>query len=71
LKEQPAGNVTLLAQTGPFAMNAGHSVAVANQSGHLQVYVDRVLWMDVTDSAPLANGTVGFSAVDGFAGGSR
>ena len=65
LKEQPAGNISLLAQTGPFAMDTGHAVAVANQGGRLQVYVDRVLWMDVTDGAPLARGTAAVSAVTG------
>ncbi len=65
MKEQPAGAYSLLAQTGAFAMNTGHAVAVASQSGHLQVYVDRVLWMDVMDGAPLANGTVGVAAQSG------
>jgi len=65
LKEQPAGNYTLLAQTGPLAANAPHSVAIASQGGHLQVYVDNVLWMDYTDNAPLAGGTVAVSAVQG------
>lgn len=65
LKEYPAGNYTLLAQSGPFTLNIGHAVAFASQDGHLQVYVDRVLWMDVTDSAPLPRGTIAVGAQDG------
>lgn len=65
MKESPPGSYTLLAQTGPFNMEQPHAVAMACQDGHLQVYVDRLLWMDATDSAPLTRGTVGVAALDG------
>ena len=65
LKENPAENYDLLAQTGPFSTDAPHAVALANWNGHIQVYVDRTLWMDYTDSAPLPHGTVAVGAQDG------
>lgn len=65
LKEYPPDNYVLLVQTGPFTLNIGHAITFANQNGHLQVYVDRVLWMDYTDSAPLTRGTIGVGAQEG------
>jgi hypothetical protein len=38
---------------------------MGSQNGHIQVYVDRALWIDHTDSAPLPSGTIGVSSVDG------
>jgi hypothetical protein len=65
IKEQPAGNVSILAQTGPISMGTGHSVTLAAQAGHLQVYVDQALWIDLTDPAPIAQGTIGVSSLEG------
>ena len=65
IKEQPAGQFTTLAQTGPVAMGTGHSISMAAQAGHLQVYVDRALWIDHNDPAPVLRGTVGVSALEG------
>jgi len=65
IKEQPAGQFTTLAQTGPVAMGTGHSISIAAQAGHLQVYVDRALWIDHNDLAPVLRGTIGVSALDG------
>lgn len=65
LKEQPAGNYVILTQTGPFTMNAPHSVAIANQDGRLQVYVDQILWIDYTDNLPILAGTIAVTALDG------
>jgi hypothetical protein len=65
LKEYPVGSYALLAQTGPFTMSVPHAVAFASQNGRLQVYVDRILWMDYTDTAPLTRGTIAVAAQDG------
>jgi hypothetical protein len=65
IKEQPAGNFAILTQTGPVTMNAGHSIVIAGQGGRLMVYVDSVLWIDLTDPSPLTQGTIGVSSLDG------
>ncbi len=65
IKEQPVGNMAILAQTGPITMSAGHSVVIAGQNGHVQVYVDSALWIDYTDPAPITQGTIGVSSLDG------
>jgi hypothetical protein len=68
IKEYPVGEYTILAQTGPFTTAGWHYLAMGSQGGHIQVYVDRVLWMDVTDSSPLPNGTIGVSTPSGSRG---
>lgn len=65
IKEQPAENFTVLTQTGPVSMSTGHSVLIAGQDGHIQVYVDEQLWIDYVDAAPLTAGTVGVSSLEG------
>jgi len=64
LKEQPAGSVTILAETGPVSMSEGHSIVMAAHSGNIQVYVDEQLWMDATDPSPISIGTIGVSSLD-------
>jgi len=64
LREQPEDNFVSLAETGPITTGIGHSVSIANQSGHLQVYIDQVLWMDYTDPEPITVGTVGVAVQD-------
>ncbi len=63
IKEFPVGEFTTLAQTGPFQTSGWHYLAMGSQGGHIQVYVDRVLWMDYTDSSPLPYGTIGVSTL--------
>jgi len=63
-KEYPVGEYTILAQTGPFVTAGWHYLAMGSQGGHIQVYVDRVLWMDETDSSPLPYGTIGVSTAE-------
>jgi len=64
VKEQPMDNFITLAQTGPMGSGAWHSVAIGTENGHIQVYVDRVLWIDYTDSAPLTQGTIAVSSME-------
>jgi hypothetical protein len=68
VKEQPVGEYSTLAQTGPFPTAGWHYLAMGSQGGHIQVYVDRILWMDVSDSSPLPNGTIGVSTPSGSRG---
>jgi nucleotide-binding universal stress UspA family protein len=65
LKEQPAGNLSILAQTGPLAAGTGYSVVLAAQDGQLQFYVDGALWIDIFDSAPISRGTIAVSSLEG------
>ena len=65
IREQPVGNVAILAQTGPLSMHAPHSVVLASQDGRLLMYVDGSLWIDYTDTAPITQGTIGISSLDG------
>ncbi len=65
IKEQPVGNLAILAQTGPVSLNTGHSIVLASQTGHLQMYVDDALWMDVIDTAQISQGTIGVSSLEG------
>lgn len=64
-KEQPAENFVQLAQTGPLSTGVGHSVVIATQNGHIQVYVNEQLWIDYTDTAPITTGTIGVSSLEG------
>lgn len=64
-KEQPAENFIQLAQTGPLSTGVGHSVVIATQNGHIQVYVNKQLWIDYTDTPPITTGTIGVSSLEG------
>ena len=64
-KEQPAENFVQLAQTGPLSTGVGHSVVIATQNGHIQVYVNKQLWIDYMDTAPITTGTIGVSSLEG------
>jgi hypothetical protein len=68
VKEFPVGEFTTLAQTGPFQTSGWNHLTMGNQGGHIQVYVNRVLWIDYTDSSPLPQGTIGVSTLDGSRG---
>jgi len=64
-KETGGGEPASLAQAAAPGLNAWHRLTIAMQGGHIQVYVDRVLVIDYTNSAPLAQGTVGYGSVSG------
>jgi hypothetical protein len=68
VKEYPVGEYTTLVQTGPFQTAGWNHIALGKQGGHIQVYVNRVLWIDHTDSSPLPQGTIGVSTLDGSKG---
>jgi hypothetical protein len=65
LKESPAGKYTVLGEAGPISAKTWHQVSFSSQSGHLQVWIDKVLWFDYTDTSPIKQGTIGVSALDG------
>jgi hypothetical protein len=65
LKESPAGKYNVLSEAGPITAKTWHQVSFASQSGHLQVSIDKVLWFDYNDTAPITQGTIGVSALDG------
>jgi hypothetical protein len=63
-KESPPGTVTVLAQAPAPALGKWHWLAIASQEGHLQVFIDRQLIIDVTDQQPLLAGTIGLGALN-------
>ncbi len=64
VKEYPRGEFTTLAQTVAPQQDSWHWVAVCGEGGHIQVYVDRVLWLDYTDQAPLLQGTIALGSAE-------
>jgi len=64
-KEQPAGNYTIVAQTGPAEIGEWHQIVIGTQDGHLQVYVDEELWIDYIDPSPINHGSIGVASMDG------
>jgi hypothetical protein len=69
LKEQPVGTYTVLSTAGPVTTDTWHWLAFANQNGHLQVYIDQVLWFDLTDPNPLSSGTIAVGTMEKSTGG--
>jgi hypothetical protein len=65
IKEQPAETFTVMAEAGPITLSKWTRVAFASQQGHLQVYIDKVLWFDVVDPEPILEGTIAVSAQQG------
>ena len=65
IKESPAKNYTVLAQTGPVSPGEWHQLEIRTYQGHIQVYVEQSLWVDYTDTAPLPNGTIAVTAQEG------
>ncbi|MBN1305847.1 MAG: fibronectin type III domain-containing protein [Anaerolineales bacterium] len=66
LKDQPIGTISILAQTGPISTSAWHEIEFDTQAGHLQLWVDRALWIDTVDPTnPITVGTIGVSSLDG------
>jgi hypothetical protein len=65
VKEYPAKNYTVLAQTGPVSLGEWHQLDMRSYNGHIQVYVDGALWMDYSDTAPLAMGTIAVTTQGG------
>lgn len=64
MREQPAGNIVTLAQTGPVGTGNWHSVSVATQTSHIQVYIDYALWINYRDNAPVNRGTIGVASLE-------
>jgi hypothetical protein len=64
LQEYPKGNYTPLTQTEAPNLNAWHVLAIGGYGDQLQVYVDRELQIDYTDSSPLTEGTIGIAAIE-------
>lgn len=65
LKEYPAKNYTVLAQTGPVSLGEWHKLDIRTYNGHIQVYVDQALWVDYKDTSPLSKGTIAVTAQTG------
>jgi hypothetical protein len=62
IREKPKGSYVVLAEAGPITLSKWTWVTFASQQGHLQVYLDRVLWFDVVDPEPILNGTISVGA---------
>jgi len=65
VKEYPAKNYTVLAQTGPVSLGEWHQLDMRTYNGHIQVYVDGALWVDYNDTAPLSMGTIAVTTQSG------
>ncbi|MEA3349009.1 MAG: CARDB domain-containing protein [Chloroflexota bacterium] len=65
VKEYPAKNYSVLAQTGPVSLGEWHNLNIRAYDGHIQVYVDQDLWVDYNDTAPLSKGTIAVTAQEG------
>ena len=68
IKENPAKNYTVVAQTGPISLSEWHQLDTRAYNGQIQVYVDDELWVDYTDNAPLTRGSIAVTAQDGSQG---
>ena len=64
-REKPAGKFTEMVKTCPFETGKWHDVWFGIQNGHIQVYVDKALWIDAGDHNPLPTGTIALGALDG------
>ncbi len=62
-KESSQGTLLNLAQGVAPTLGEWHWLAIASQEGHLQVYIDRQLIIDVTDPNPLTVGTIGLGSL--------
>jgi hypothetical protein len=65
LREQPADSYDVIVSAGPISGGDWHHISLASQAGRLQVWVDRVLWFDTTDTAPILKGTISVGSLDG------
>jgi len=64
VKEYPANEFNVIAQTGPLPDNNWHYLAMGSYDGRIQVYVDQELWIDYTDLDPLVGGTIAVASLD-------
>jgi hypothetical protein len=64
VKENPAKEFNVIAQTGPLPDDSWHYLAMGSYEGQVQVYVDQELWIDYTDTEPLSGGTIAVSSLD-------
>jgi hypothetical protein len=65
VKEDGAGNKTVLTQAQAPELGKQHYITIAKQRGLIQVYVDKTLWLATTDASPLATGTVAVGSATG------
>jgi hypothetical protein len=65
VKEDAADAKTVLTQAQAPAAGQMHYITMAKQSGTIQVYVDKTLWLAATDAAPLAAGTIAVGSAEG------
>lgn len=64
-KEAPWGTFTDLASDSqPHTLNTWYTVEISGTAGHLQVYVDGSLRIDVTDPNPVLAGAIGLETLD-------
>ncbi len=64
-KEIAGQNAVTLTQLAAPAMSTWHWFTVGLYGGRIQLYVDRQLWLDYTDTSPLSGGTIGYGTIDG------
>jgi hypothetical protein len=65
VKEDAAGEKTVLTQAQAPEIGVQHYITMAKQNGTIQVYVDRTLWLSCQDPAPLSEGTIIVGSVEG------